>query len=322
MAQHHITRNLAAILAADVVSFSRLLAANEAGPLAQTNTHRKEFVDPGNAEARPAALFHEPYPGIPRGSRHLQPQQSNFNRAVAVAIVLLGLSATMAAADEAATTDEIHRTAQDVLLGADYQLELPRRRVESSSERTGVPSPPSAGAPSRPRLEARDADDAKRDAPTGLGEVGRLLLWVLVFAGGALLVFYLANELPLLAKRARDGRYQEASRQAHVARGDSADPGDGEPLEAADRLARQGKFGEAVHVLMLRSLEDLRSRLGLELRASLTSREIIGRVSLTEGAKSALARIFCVAGAARMASSLACTLFQSCSSMMRRCGTS
>jgi TolB-like protein/class 3 adenylate cyclase/Flp pilus assembly protein TadD len=45
-----IQRRLAAILAADVVGYSRLMGEDEAGTLAQLKTHRKELIDPKTAE--------------------------------------------------------------------------------------------------------------------------------------------------------------------------------------------------------------------------------------------------------------------------------
>ncbi|MFQ5985364.1 MAG: adenylate/guanylate cyclase domain-containing protein, partial [Alphaproteobacteria bacterium] len=43
-------RKLTAILAADVVGYSRLMGADEAGTLAQLNAHRTELIDPKIAE--------------------------------------------------------------------------------------------------------------------------------------------------------------------------------------------------------------------------------------------------------------------------------
>ena len=43
-------RRLAAILAADMVGYSRLMATDEAGTLARHNAHRKELIDPKMAE--------------------------------------------------------------------------------------------------------------------------------------------------------------------------------------------------------------------------------------------------------------------------------
>ena len=45
-----MARRLAAILAADVVGYSRLMAADEAGTLAALKAHRKEFIEPKIAE--------------------------------------------------------------------------------------------------------------------------------------------------------------------------------------------------------------------------------------------------------------------------------
>ena len=45
-------RRLAAILAADVVGYSRLMGVNEAGTLAALSAHRKELIDAKIAEHR------------------------------------------------------------------------------------------------------------------------------------------------------------------------------------------------------------------------------------------------------------------------------
>ncbi len=46
MAEKRVQRRLAAILAADVVGYSRMMRENEAGTLAQLKTHRIEVFDP------------------------------------------------------------------------------------------------------------------------------------------------------------------------------------------------------------------------------------------------------------------------------------
>ena len=93
-------------------------------------------------------------------------------------------------------------------------------------------------------------------------------------------------------------------------------------MEEADRLARKGKYGEAVHVLLLHCLDDLRLRLDIALAPSLTSREILERLHLTEGAKSALARIVTMAElnhfGGRAASEAA---YQACRENYRRLAT-
>jgi adenylate cyclase len=47
-----VERKLAAILAADVAGYSRLMGADEAGTLAQLKAHRRELIDPKIAEHR------------------------------------------------------------------------------------------------------------------------------------------------------------------------------------------------------------------------------------------------------------------------------
>jgi len=49
MAEERVRRRLAAILAADVVGYSRLIRADEEGTLARVHTLRKEVIDPSIA---------------------------------------------------------------------------------------------------------------------------------------------------------------------------------------------------------------------------------------------------------------------------------
>jgi adenylate cyclase len=48
--QPKVERKLAAILAADVVGYSRLRGADEVGTLARLKAHRRELIDPKSAE--------------------------------------------------------------------------------------------------------------------------------------------------------------------------------------------------------------------------------------------------------------------------------
>jgi TolB-like protein len=52
MAEERTVRRLAAILAADVVGYSRLMGIDEEGTLARLNAHRREFLEPTIAEYR------------------------------------------------------------------------------------------------------------------------------------------------------------------------------------------------------------------------------------------------------------------------------
>jgi class 3 adenylate cyclase len=48
--ERRVDRRLTTILAADVVGYSRLMAADEAGTLPQLKIHRKDLIEPKTAE--------------------------------------------------------------------------------------------------------------------------------------------------------------------------------------------------------------------------------------------------------------------------------
>ncbi len=52
MAEEHVQRRLAAILAADVAGYSRLMGEDEEGTLAALTAHRTEHIEPCIAEHR------------------------------------------------------------------------------------------------------------------------------------------------------------------------------------------------------------------------------------------------------------------------------
>ncbi|WP_300395601.1 hypothetical protein [Henriciella sp.] len=62
-------------------------------------------------------------------------------------------------------------------------------------------------------------------------------------------------------------------------------------LEQADALAADGKFAEAVHLLLFRSIEDLRERRTGGVPQSLTAREISSLSDLTQRTRTALSPI-------------------------------
>ena len=59
-------------------------------------------------------------------------------------------------------------------------------------------------------------------------------------------------------------------------------------LDEADALARAGRFAEAVHLLLFRSIEDIQTRLDGGVPTSLTAREIAGLGKLPDRARRAL----------------------------------
>jgi hypothetical protein len=110
------------------------------------------------------------------------------------------------------------------------------------------------------------------------------LAWLLLACGAAFILYAMRDSL-FFWGRPRPG-WSDA--------GIDGQPGgarsDADALASADELARQGRFVDAMHTLLLQSLADIRRRLGIEFADSLTSREILrgtrlppqGRVSLRE----------------------------------------
>jgi hypothetical protein len=62
-------------------------------------------------------------------------------------------------------------------------------------------------------------------------------------------------------------------------------------LDDADRLAAAGRFGEAIHLLLFRSIDDLAGRRPGLVRPALTSRDIAGLEQMPPAARGAFARI-------------------------------
>jgi hypothetical protein len=102
------------------------------------------------------------------------------------------------------------------------------------------------------------------------------------------LALIIAAACVLYAFREQLGRWRLLGRSREW-RADQPESGEDLParsvLEAtvkADELAGQGRFVEAMHLLLLHSLSDLRQRLGVEFADSLTSREILRNAQLSD----------------------------------------
>lgn len=123
-----------------------------------------------------------------------------------------------------------------------------------------------------------------------LGPVFQVIFWIAVAAVIAGLLYFLFGE----AIRIRFGgrRNTKAAVEDDVLTDIRPDAGAARSLlDEADALAREGRFAEAVHLLLFRSIEDIQSRLEGGVPTSLTSREIAGLSRLPDRAKRALAPI-------------------------------
>jgi hypothetical protein len=173
-----------------------------------------------------------------------------------------GLVAVLLAAAQPA--DRAAGAAKTELAGPGYQTDLPLPAELPADDLHAV------------RYQPADAG-----GPVGVpSSLANLLLWATGAVAIGLVALWLGRELlgfaPAPAGGADPGAAADA-RAAVVQR----------PLDDAEALARAGRFGEAVHVLLLRTLEALAAHTGVP--RSFTSREILRRIRLSTDAHDALA---------------------------------
>jgi hypothetical protein len=169
------------------------------------------------------------------------------------------------------------------------QTDLPRPTSAPLTQAPGAPSQPQAemSAPkSEPQAQtpnpAGAAPDDRSDVAPGLL---RFLLWGAVIVGTAVIVWSLRDSLPVVSR----------SRKIIAAEPVLPSPTQSNRMEEAqleaDDLARQGRYDQAMHVLLLKSLNEIHRQLGTSFAVSLTSREILRRVQLPEIGRRSLTSI-------------------------------
>lgn len=184
------------------------------------------------------------------------------------------LTATAAIAD-------IRSDIESILSGRGYQKELPQEPIPQDQpdklERFELPDIPD------------DFGNIPDQSPLSAGPVLKSLLWVLAIVGGILLLFYIFSAIQRIPRRVKVPQAKKAEKRAS----DPVAPTDAEttPFDEIERLAREGAFGEAVHLLLLHCFEDLRRRSPYGRDPALTSREILAGATLPNDARSSLAFI-------------------------------
>jgi Domain of unknown function (DUF4129) len=201
--------------------------------------------------------------------------------AVWCAAVVVGALAT-APAPPAITPARID-AARAAVLDDDYQPEMPHAHGGGGHGGHAV-------GPRRPGDRLIEPADGDRGASDGedvgfLGGLVRYLLWGLVLIAAAIGGLWLARELSRFAGDGTGaGADDDGARDAVV-----VDPGIlDRPLGDADELARLGRFAEAIHTLLLRTLQELARQAALHVAPAETSREILARVPLHADARAAL----------------------------------
>jgi len=115
------------------------------------------------------------------------------------------------------------------------------------------------------------------------GEAFEVLFWTLAILGLAIILWSVRDKLAFFAAEAPDapqpGMPGAPSRALEEAQAE------------ADELAAKGQFAPAMHVLLLKSLNEMRRLAGLSFKDSLTSREILGQAPLSDAGRGALGAI-------------------------------
>ena len=114
----------------------------------------------------------------------------------------------------------------------------------------------------------------------------KILLWASILIILVIIVLNLKDNL-WSSSRSRRLTAEEEEQIAPAATGERMDKAG---LEADD-LARQGSYAEAMHVLLLQSVAELRLRLDVTFAVSMTSREILRKVGLSEEGREAFSDI-------------------------------
>jgi len=109
------------------------------------------------------------------------------------------------------------------------------------------------------------------------------LLWIVIAVAIAVMLYAFRDLIPIL--RSAQGNDWEA---AEGGQGDGKVGTPAAALGAADELAAEGRFVEAMHVLLLQGLAAIRVGLAEEFADSLTSREILRRARLSDAGRSSL----------------------------------
>lgn len=100
------------------------------------------------------------------------------------------------------------------------------------------------------------------------------LIWAALAIGVAVVLYSIRDEIPWL----RAGKRAQWSDDGELGATASGVQMHGAP--AADELAGEGRYVEAMHVLLLNALAEIRRRVGEHFADSLTSREILRRANL------------------------------------------
>jgi hypothetical protein len=203
-------------------------------------------------------------------------------RAVAAAVLLAASIGSAAAAGAAA---EPGRRARQILADPRYQTSAPRAE-EGARQRPRPPASPEVAASPGPGEGAGASSGGARTAIGGVPAVAATTAQTVLYVTAALALLLLAGGLA----RAAAARRRRPQPPAAAAAG-AGQPGRRGPPPDADRLAAEGRYGEAVHSLLLQAIDQVGRRSPQGPPASCTSRELVRRLPLREASRAAFAEL-------------------------------
>ena len=206
---------------------------------------------------------------------------------IAVTALLLGLAAP-------ARGDDRVEHARQTVLDDDYQSDLPRYDSgdATAKERSGWVREANGTwrDPRRRGNGTADGDDGRwvdtreqRQPEQGSGLL-QMVMWGILIVIVVLAAVWIASEL---TKYGGDAELPAGESQARMQAAIEAIIE--KPLGDADELAMRGEFAEAIHTLLLRTLQELVRSAAVRVAPAMTSREILARVPLLADARDALA---------------------------------
>jgi hypothetical protein len=190
------------------------------------------------------------------------------------------------------TSAEIEQTARSLQSDLEVQRRLPSDREPApQGSRPGRGQQPSGeSSPDSPWDSSPDSPSPGAGIPWGgWASLDKVLVWMGVFCGLALLASYVSESLLAWRQRIQSGGSELESIEAGTA---SPSPRTGSGiLTEADVLAAQGQYADAMHLLLMAALSALRRRPDVEMRSSQTSRELLRTLSLGAAERDALQKI-------------------------------
>jgi len=171
---------------------------------------------------------------------------------------------------------QVRQEVREVLADPRYQRDLPAVAERGDAERTSVDG---RNAPSESGSDVPVMASPVLHAVGAAAVLAKLVIWVLAAVALVLLAIWLASAL--------EGRRKAEAKPAAGAE-DGDDPAASErswlPGDAA-RLAAEGRYGEALHVLLLVAIGQIGERSPRGVEPSRTSRELVRVVPLSPDAR-------------------------------------